>query len=284
MSEEWNRICLELQTENARLRAAFVDAENELDAKHAKLVEVADKLASERAAHEATKAKLQAAEQRVAELEAIKPLLDAEALYSARERVAELERENAELSDALKDYDAWTDDLEPPDVLVHWRADRAALSLARERVAELERDIGSVNNEWQAETMRKLKAEAALSSARELLESADQEAKANPRYMLRTKEIGFDAALRLLRAHHEPATTEREHPEAKAIRQRIVDESLRTLGLHMPATPAATCTCEHCPQCLERQRRAAVTAATGAETFTTRHGDVIDISEKERKT
>ncbi len=40
---------------------------------------------------------------------------------------------------------------------------------AEARVAELERDIGAINNEWHAETMRKLKAERAIDQARGLL-------------------------------------------------------------------------------------------------------------------
>ena len=76
-----------------------------------------------------------------------------------------------------------------------------------QRVAELERACSNECSLRVQATDAALEAQTALSSARKLLESADREAKANPRYALHTKEIGFDAALRLLRAHPEPATT-----------------------------------------------------------------------------
>lgn len=69
------------------------------------------------------------------------------------------------------------------------------LDAAEQRVAKLERDIGAVNNEWQAETMRKLQAEDALSSARDLLETVAEE-----------PVDWWERRAEWLSAHPEPAT------------------------------------------------------------------------------
>ena len=107
---------------------------------------------------------------------------------------------------------------------------RSGMMAAEQRVAELERDIGAINNEWHAETMRKLKAERAIDQARGLLERA-------PVDPTQRQSTGW-CRLRdeWLRAHPATAT-----PTLKplALVEDRTPEQLKADG-DEPATPAAT--------------------------------------------
>lgn len=100
-----------------------------------------------------------------------------EQAYSIGYRAGELAQQERSSEERAR-YEQ-TDQTQLADVAARSESDRAKL-LAR--IGELEeeairlearvsqRDIGAINNEWHAETMRKLKAETAFSSARALLE------------------------------------------------------------------------------------------------------------------
>lgn len=94
------------EAEVARLREELADAWQ------SSRTEQTARMASERA-HEATKAAA------------------SEALDAREARIRTAEQRVAELSAALRDFDTLVGDLDPPDVLVHWRHDRTALSSAR---------------------------------------------------------------------------------------------------------------------------------------------------------
>jgi hypothetical protein len=55
----------------------------------------------------------------------------------ADSELAKVRAENVSLESRLADYQAMVDDLEPHDVLIHWRQDRADLAAANARIAEL---------------------------------------------------------------------------------------------------------------------------------------------------